>query len=129
MQTKKGPIDENISCTVDGKPVDIPVTHTLNAFEADAPVVVYFSGLYGSRKGAHAQNILESSTRFGAAFVSFDNLGHGESTYPLENADLEKWSDVARQIILWATKDNPQRRLIIVGNSGGAHMAFNGAVE
>ncbi len=84
------------------------------------PTVFFHHGLYGSQSGFLAQHIANLAAEENVTFISFDNLGHGQNTFPLEQAHTGKWIDTAQDVLSATISHDAD--IIIVGNSYGAHI-------
>lgn len=84
------------------------------------PTVVFLHGLLSDQNGLKATYLEKYALQNGYGFLSFDNLGHGNSTGKFEEQTITSWLETASYMVNHLAGDN----FILVGSSKGAWLAL-----
>jgi len=86
----------------------------------NSPTIVFLHGLMSDKNGSKALSIEEYCKKNRYNFITFDNLGHGESSGNFTSLGISDWLEAAKKVITLLELNN----VILVGSSKGGWLAL-----
>ena len=104
--------------TPEGQNLDIAYLHHISN-NPDSPYILFLHGLMSDMNGAKAQHLLELCKTHGLNFLTFDNLGHGNSSGEFTEQTIGSWLKTTEIMLQQITAP-----VTLVGSSMGAWLAL-----
>lgn len=86
----------------------------------NSPTIVFLHGLMSDKNGSKALSIEEYCKKNRYNFITFDNLGHGESSGNFTSLGISNWLEAAKKVITMLELKN----VILIGSSMGGWLAL-----